>query len=151
MAQDAQSTDKLSRAERSEHMKRIRGRDTGPELAVRRLLTSLGVRYRLQYTKLPGRPDIAMPGRRKVVLVHGCFWHRHEGCDLARLPKSRRAFWVPKLERNRERDQENQGALEELGWESLAIWECELRDEAEVRSRLSEFVLDCRCTPLTSR
>src|SRR5664279_1164504 len=102
--------DTLTKAERSARMARIRGKDTGTELVVRSLIHSLGYRYRLHAKSLPGRPDLVFRKRRKVVFVHGCFWHRHDdpGCKLARLPKSRLEFWVPKLEGNRDRDRTNQ-------------------------------------------
>ncbi len=93
-------TDTLTPAQRSALMARVRNRDTGPERALRRLLTDMGYRYRLHYQRVPGRPDIAFPGRRKVIWVHGCFWHRHPGCPKATLPKSRQEFWIPKLAAN---------------------------------------------------
>lgn len=114
--------DPLSPKERSERMSRVRSRDTKPELVVRRLVHSLGYRYRLHRRSLPGRPDLVFPGRRKVIFVHGCFWHRHAGCHSGtRVPKSRLDFWLPKLESNRERDRVNQAALAELGWDALTI------------------------------
>lgn len=121
-------------------MSRVRGRDTGPERAVRSLLAALGYRYRLQYGKLPGQPDIAFPGRRKVVWVHGCFWHRHPGCSLARLPKSRLEFWEPKLEANLERDHKVQAMVTALGWSCLVVWECQLKDAAALEERLTQFL-----------
>lgn len=121
-------------------MSRIRGRDTGPERALRRLLTDMGYRYRLQYQRVPGRPDIALPGRRKVIWVHGCFWHRHPGCPKATLPKSRRDFWIPKLAANRHRDLVAQAEAEELGWDTLVVWECELRDPNRVVQELRNFL-----------
>ena len=101
--------DTLSKAQRSERMSRVRGKDTKPELLVRRLVHGMGYRYRLHRRDLPGTPDLVFPGRRKVIFVHGCFWHRHPdpACKLARLPKSRTDFWLPKLEGNRARDIEN--------------------------------------------
>ena len=113
-------TDTLTRAERSERMSRVKGRDTGPEWAVRRLVHGLGYRYRLHRKDLPGCPDLVFPSRRKVIFVHGCFWHRHPdpACKLARLPKSRLEFWVPKLERNRARDLHSQARLIDMGWQS---------------------------------
>ena len=123
-------------------MARIRGKDTGPERRVRRLLTALGFRYRLHYSKLPGRPDIAFPARRKVIWVHGCFWHRHPGCALARLPKSRIDFWKPKLEGNRRRDLRNEMEVRAAGWDTLVVWECELSGESSVVARLKGFLRD---------
>ena len=134
--------DTLTPTERSERMSRIRNRDTGPERALRRILTDLGYRYRLQYKRVPGRPDVAFPGRRKVIWMHGCFWHRHPGCKNARLPKSRREFWVPKLEGNRRRDLAKQQAAREQGWRTLVTWECELADPDQLAKRLTEFLDD---------
>ncbi len=108
--------DTLSPAQRSERMSRVKSRDTKPELAVRRLVHSMGYRYRL-HGKLPGRPDLVFAARRKVIFVHGCFWHRHSGCPNCRLPKSRLAFWKPKLEANKKRDRKNQQSLRRLGWD----------------------------------
>lgn len=121
-------------------MSRIRGRDTGPERALRRLLTDMGYRYRLQYKRVPGRPDVALPGRRKVIWVHGCFWHRHPGCPKATLPKSRQDFWIPKLAANRRRDLAAQAEVEELGWDALVVWECELNDLDGVALQLRRFL-----------
>lgn len=135
-------TDTLSPAERSKRMSLVRARDTGPEREVRKVLTELGYRYRLQYGKLPGRPDIAFPGRRKALWVHGCFWHRHPGCKLARLPKSRREFWTTKLEGNRERDQRVQAEVKAMGWRISVVWECELRNRERLSKRLREFLDD---------
>ena len=135
-------TDTLTPAERSKRMSLIRNRDTGPERALRRILTDLGYRYRLQYKRVPGRPDVAFPGRRKVIWMHGCFWHRHPGCKNARLPKSRREFWVPKLEGNRKRDLAKQQAARDQGWRTLVTWECELADPEQLAQRLTEFLDD---------
>ena len=132
--------DTLTPAERSERMGRIRGKDTGPERRIRALLTTLGFRYRLHYSKLPGRPDIALPGRRKVIWVHGCFWHRHPGCALGRLPKSKLDFWKPKLEENRSRDLRNEAMVRAAGWDTLVVWECELSNESSLVARLKGFL-----------
>jgi len=121
-------------------MGRVKGRDTGPERRVRDILRHLGHRYRLQYRRVPGKPDFAFPGKRKVIWVHGCFWHRHEKCLLARLPKGRQDFWVPKLEENRRRDLEHQEEARNLGWRFLIVWECELRNLTLVESRLRAFL-----------
>ena len=104
------------------------------------MLSGLGYRYRLQYSKLPGHPDVAFLGRQKVIWIHGCFFHRHEGCELARLPKSRLEFWQPKLEANRARDLRHEQDLDALGWSFLVVWECELRDRGALRRRLMEFL-----------
>ena len=132
--------DTLTPAERGERMARIRGKDTGPERRIRKLLTALGFRYRLHYSKLPGRPDIAFPGKRKVIWVHGCFWHRHPDCALARLPKSRLDFWKPKLEENRSRDLRNEAGVRAAGWDTLVVWECELSDESALVTQLKRFL-----------
>jgi DNA mismatch endonuclease (patch repair protein) len=130
--------DTLTPKERSERMGRIKGRDTGPEMVVRRLLHRLGYRYRLHARDLPGRPDIVFRRRKVAIFVHGCFWHRHPDpkCKLARLPKSRLDFWLPKLDRNRARDLENQERLQGLGWKVLVIWECQTGKIDELESAL---------------
>lgn len=133
-------TDTLTPSERSERMSLVRNKDTKPELAVRHLVHGLGFRYRLHRLDLPGKPDLVFPARRKVILVHGCFWHRHPGCYLARLPKSRLDFWVPKLERNRENDLLKHEELRRLGWNVLVVWECELRDLDGLTRKITEFL-----------
>lgn len=133
-------TDTLTPSERSERMSRIRNRDTKPELLVRRLVHSLGFRYRLHRLELPGKPDLVFSSRRKIIFVHGCFWHRHPDCSLARLPKSRLDFWVPKLERNRKNDLLKQDELRRLGWVVLVIWECELREHDGLKRKIMEFL-----------
>ena len=132
--------DNLSRAERSEIMARVRSTDTRPELFVRKLVYGLGYRYRLHARELPGHPDIAFRKRRKVIFVHGCFWHRHKGCALARLPKSRLDFWLPKLEGNRNRDEQNRRALLREGWKVLTIWECQLKSPERMGERIRRFL-----------
>lgn len=134
--------DALTPTERSERMSRVRSRDTVPELRVRRLLSEMGYRYRLHYKRVPGHPDVAFPGRRKVLFVHGCFWHRHPSpsCPLARLPKSRLDFWLPKLEGNRARDLSTQSELHKLGWQVYIVWECQLRDVEALRRALRRFL-----------
>lgn len=137
---DPSPLDTLSPAERSERMGRVRGKNTKPELVVRSLVHGLGFRYRLHGSQLPGRPDLVFTKRRKVIFVHGCFWHRHEGCPKTRLPKTRLDFWVPKLNGNRLRDEENQRRLLEAGWEYLIIWECEVRSREALTARVLEFL-----------
>lgn len=121
-------------------MRRVRNKDTKPEMLIRRLVHSLGYRFRLHYGKLPGRPDLVFPERRKAIFVHGCFWHRHEGCPRCRTPKSRLDFWVPKLEKNRLRDVENEAKLRELGWDVLVVWECEVEEAADLPGRIMTFL-----------
>ena len=134
--------DILTPEQRSERMSRVRGRDTKPEMLVRRLAHSMGYRYRLHRRDLPGLPDLVFPSRRKVSLVHGCFWHRHldPDCKLARLPKSKLDFWGPKLETNRERDERNIVLLGELGWDVLIIWECQTKNREKLQARIGEFL-----------
>jgi DNA mismatch endonuclease Vsr len=123
-------------------MGRVRGRDTKPEMVVRRLIHGIGYRYRLQARDLPGRPDIVFRKCKKAIFVHGCFWHRHPdpACKLARLPKTRLDFWLPKLEGNRRRDIANVERLEALGWQVLLVWECELRDREQLKNVLRRFI-----------
>lgn len=134
--------DTLSPAERSARMARVKGKGSSAEMTVRRLVHRLGYRYRLHGGKLPGRPDLVFPGRKKVIFVHGCFWHRHPDpdCKLARLPKSRHEFWIPKLEGNRARDLRQLEALEALGWRALVLWECGLKDEAFLENEIRTFL-----------
>jgi DNA mismatch endonuclease (patch repair protein) len=132
--------DSLTPEERSEHMRRIRKTDTKPEVRVRRVAHALGYRFRLHRRDLPGTPDLVFPRLRKAILVHGCFWHQHEGCRLARMPKARPEYWKPKLERNRARDKEARRALEAAGWRVLTIWECETTDLEALSERVGGFL-----------
>lgn len=127
---------------RSRQMSLVRAADTKPEMKVRRAVHEAGYRYRLHRRDLPGTPDMVFPSRRAVVFVHGCFWHRHPDsqCKLARLPKTRQDFWIPKLTRNAERDAEAISALEAAGWRVLVIWECETKDMDAVRSRIADYL-----------
>ena len=129
-------TDVYSAEKRSAVMRRVKGRDTTPEMTVRRALTRLGARYRLHRKDLPGKPDIVMPGRRLAVFVHGCFWHGHDCARGARVPKQNRDYWVGKVERNRARDDRSREALSALGWRVETIWECELKDAEALWKRL---------------
>lgn len=137
-------TDTLTPSARSARMARIKNKHTKPEMKVRKLVHSLGFRYRLHGKNIPGKPDMVFSGSRKVVFIHGCFWHRHadSDCSLARLPKSRLDFWKSKLERNAERDGENIELLRRAGWDSLVIWECELRDMGAVERKVVGFLCD---------
>lgn len=132
--------DRISRERRSANMAAIRGRDTGPELAVRRILRSLGIGYRLHGRGLPGRPDIVMHGRRSIIFVHGCFWHRHERCRYAYSPKSREDFWESKFAGTVARDLRNLRLLRESGWSVLVIWECETADVKVTKRRIISFL-----------
>jgi DNA mismatch endonuclease (patch repair protein) len=129
--------DILAKEKRSALMSRIRGRNTKPELAVRSLLHRLGYRFRIHVRDLPGWPDIVLPRYRLVVLVHGCFWHRHANCRFCYVPKTRVNFWRKKFEGNIRRDREVQLALKKIGWRVMVVWECELRDVQRLNKRLS--------------
>lgn len=125
-------TDVVSAQKRSEMMSGIRGKNTIPELQVRKALFSMGYRFRLHRKDLPGRPDIVLPGRRIAILVHGCFWHGHHGCRYAKTPSTRTEFWITKLESNRLRDTCDLNALRTAGWRTLVVWECFLRSPLRV-------------------
>lgn len=125
--------------DRSENMRAIRSKDTLPELAVRSLVHRLGYRFRLHRKDLPGKPDLAFPARRKVIFVHGCFWHCH-GCKPGLIPKSNSDFWLPKLRRNKMRDRRNLEGLAQQGWDALVIWQCELKDNRSVARRVKRFL-----------
>jgi DNA mismatch endonuclease (patch repair protein) len=133
--------DRLSPKQRSWNMSRIRGRNTRPELYVRSLLHSLGYRFRVNLPGLRGKPDIAFPKRRKVIFIHGCFWHRHQGCRFCYTPKSRHEFWKPKFARNVQRDTETTEQLKAEGWDVLVVWECEVKQNtSELKHRLVDFL-----------
>lgn len=132
--------DNLSAEQRSKNMRRIRSEDTAPEIALRGLIHGLGYRFRLHRRDLPGRPDLVFPARKKIIFVHGCFWHQHSSCREGRVPASRLEYWAPKLKRNQERDAENQSELREQGWTLLVIWECELRNQRTLSKRLRKFL-----------
>jgi DNA mismatch endonuclease (patch repair protein) len=127
-------------AERSRIMARVRGRDTQPELTVRRLLHAAGFRYRLHDPCLPGRPDIVLVRYGKVVQVHGCFWHGHRGCSRATIPATNTAFWKAKIEGNRSRDARVERQLRRWGWSVMTVWECQVRDLDRLERRLRAFV-----------
>lgn len=132
--------DTLSPEQRSERMSRVRAKDTKPELLVRHLAWALGYRYRLHGSNLPGRPDLVFSGRKKVIFVHGCFWHQHRKCKQYRMPRSRLDFWLPKLESNMMRDRVNKTRLTKAGWGVLTLWECELKDSDLVSHRIKGFL-----------
>jgi DNA mismatch endonuclease (patch repair protein) len=134
--------DSLTPERRSWLMSRVRQRDTGPEREVRRLIRSLGLRYRLNVTSLPGKPDIVFHGKRKAILVHGCFWHRHRGCRYATRPKSRLDYWDRKFERNTARDRRVLAELRKAGWQTLVIWTCQLQSSTRVMQRIVKFLAD---------
>lgn len=138
------SLDSPISSKRSALMASVRQKDTGPELAVRRCLHHLGFRFRLHRCDLPGTPDIVFPGKKKIIFVHGCFWHRHEGCKKATTPKTRAAFWMEKFEANKERDRRKLSELDNLGWRSLVVWECETKDLPALAARLRIFLESSR-------
>ncbi len=125
--------------DRSANMRAIRSEDMLPELTVRSLVHKLGYRFRLHCSELPGKPDLVFPSRRKVIFVHGCFWHSHK-CKIAHLPKSNLEYWRPKLQRNKNRDARNIKELEADGWKVLVIWECKTRNERGLRGQVRKFL-----------
>jgi DNA mismatch endonuclease (patch repair protein) len=132
--------DTLTPERRSANMARIRSQNTSPELTLRKLIHGLGYRFRLHRNDLPGRPDLVFPARKKVIFVHGCFWHQHGECREGRVPGSRLEYWGPKLRRNQERDSLAQSSLKQQGWRYLVVWECELKDEAAASHRVTQFL-----------
>lgn len=132
--------DSLTPDRRSWNMSRIRGSNTAPEKQVRSILHAEGYRFRLHDKTLPGKPDIVLPKYRSVILVHGCFWHRHAGCRLSYSPKSRIEFWQAKFARTVERDKENLACLNALGWKALVIWECQITDTEKLIARINKFL-----------
>lgn len=134
--------DKLSKERRSENMRKIRSKDMKPEMAVRKLVHSLGYRYRLHGKNLHGKPDLVFASRKKVIFVNGCFWHQHtaDSCLISRLPKSNQDFWLPKLQRTQQRDKEHLTNLKKDGWEVLVIWECQIKDLNAVKKKIIKFL-----------
>ncbi len=137
---DPGATDVYSPEKRSAVMRRVKATNTTPERTARRLLTRLGVRYRLHRADLPGKPDIVMAGRRLAIRIHGCFWHGHDCARGARVPKANRDYWLAKVGRNRARDADTGDALQALGWRVETLWECEMKDEAALSGRLAALV-----------
>lgn len=131
--------DRVDTETRSRIMRRVQGKNTRPELAVRSMVHRLGYRFRLHKGELPGRPDLAFPGRRKVVFVHGCFWHGHR-CKREKMPKSRVDYWNKKIAVNRARDARNLWGLRLLGWRCAIVWECEIKDAERLGRRLRKFL-----------
>jgi len=131
--------DSLTKAERSERMALIRNADTKPEMIVRRIVHGMGYRYRLHAKDLPGKPDLVFRSRKRVIFVHGCFWHQH-GCRQYRQPRSNKSFWETKLARNKVRDAEIRRKLHSLGWREMVIWECQLKNETILRNRIKHFL-----------
>lgn len=138
--------DRVPQEKRSEMMSRVRGKDSRPEMILRRLVSYLGYRYRLHRKDLPGKPDLVFPGRKKAIFVHGCFWHRHDCTAGRQIPKSRQEFWVPKLARNAGRDKEVQEMLHKMKWGVLVVWSCQLKEMDRLESILIEFLGPTRNT-----
>lgn len=134
--------DTISPDRRSANMRQIKSRDTKPELIVRKAAHRLGYRFRLHRKDLPGKPDLAFPGRRKIVFVHGCFWHQHNDgkCRHGKPPQSNKGYWGQKLANNVARDERNRETLGKLGWQVLIIWECEVTDPEALARRLTHFL-----------
>lgn len=126
-------------------MAAIRGKDTKPEMTVRRLIHGMGYRYRLHRKELPGKPDIVFVSRRAVIFVHGCYWHQHPdpACKSAHVPKSNLDFWNAKFDRNKARDERHRAALEAQGWRVLTIWECEVKDLSTLAEKIKLFLTSC--------
>lgn len=134
--------DKISPERRSENMRRITSKDTAPEMIVRKLIYSLGYRYRLHKKELPGKPDLSFISKKKIIFVHGCFWHMHNNpnCSDARIPKTRSNYWIKKLTKNVERDKKQQIKLKNMGWDILIVWECETKDIKSLKRKIVSFL-----------
>lgn len=133
--------DPLSKAQRSERMSRIKSKNTKPEMVIRRYLYHSGFRYRLHVKELPGKPDLVFKGRKKVIFIHGCFWHQH-GCKYYRMPHTKIEYWIPKLQRNVERDKNEIESLEKSGWNVLIIWECEIKHDLEkIKGKIYSYLV----------
>jgi DNA mismatch endonuclease (patch repair protein) len=132
--------DTISRERRGENMRRIKSKGMKPEMAVRRLVHSMGYRYRLHSKELPGKPDLVFPSLKRIIDVRGCFWHQHRGCIDSHVPKSNADYWGPKLERNKNRDRQNARKWQKLGWRQLTIWECEVSGVPALSAKLRAFL-----------
>jgi DNA mismatch endonuclease (patch repair protein) len=132
--------DFLTSEKRGQLMSRVRGRDTKPELAVRKMVRQLGYTFKTHRRSLPATPDIVFPKLRKTILVHGCFWHRHYRCKKASVPKTRALFWANKFRRNKERDRAKLRELRAQGWEALVLWECEIENPGKIRERIRQYL-----------
>jgi len=132
--------DVFSRATRSQIMSRVSGKNTQPEIVVRSLLHNMGYRFRLHRKDLPGKPDITLPKYKKIIFIHGCFWHGHTGCPRSKRPATNQKFWREKLDKNIERDKVTVNALRQLGWDVLTVWSCEVKDTNKLKSKLISFL-----------
>ncbi len=122
-------------------MRRIKSKDTKPEIFVRKMVYAMGYRYRLHAKELPGQPDLVFRKKKKAIFVHGCFWHQHEECKQGHIPKSNLPYWIPKLERTKKRDAGNLEKLKGLGWKILVVWECEVKEFTSLKARLQKFLV----------
>lgn len=134
--------DILTKEQRRMTMSRVRGKDTGLEIRVRKLIHKMGFRYRLQRKDLPGVPDISFPGLKKVIFIHGCFWHGHDCRQGMKRPKSNESYWLPKLDRNKLRDSLNLAKLNELGWKVLVVWECQAKKDENLSNIIKNFLME---------
>ena len=132
--------DRFTPSQRSSIMRKVKAKNTKPEIIVRNMVYSMGFRYRLNRRNLPGSPDLVFTGRKKAIFVHGCFWHQHQGCRHSTLPSARQEYWSTKLTANRVRDERTSALLMEMGWQVLIVWECELKDQDRVKGFLSDFL-----------
>ena len=139
-------TDRITKLQRSWNMSRIRSKNTKPEKTVGSLLHRMGFRYRLYRKDLPGKPDLVLNKYRTVVFVHGCFWHRHEGCKASRMPENNAEYWRNKFKRNLERDRYNENCLRKEGWNVVVVWQCELRDLNKLASELVKAIQNSMLT-----
>ena|SRR5271157_871644 len=130
--------DIYNREKRSQIMANVKSRNTKPEMVVRKLLFSMGYRYRINYSRLPGKPDIVLPKYHSAIFVHGCFWHHHKGCSKSKYPSTNHEFWVRKIVSNVKRDRKNIASLERLGWKVLVIWECETK-RADLHQKIQRY------------
>lgn len=133
--------DIYSPTERSERMSKIKAKNTKPEIIVRRLVHAMGYRYRLHLRTLPGKPDLVFAKKKKVIFVHGCFWHSHDGCKKARMPKSNIDYWSSKIANNKNRDKTNESLLEKIGYKVFVVWECQIKNEDNMKKVLNEFLM----------
>ncbi|MDP8234201.1 MAG: DNA mismatch endonuclease Vsr [Candidatus Saelkia tenebricola] len=131
--------DHLTLEKRSWNMSLIRSTDTKPEIIVRKLLHSLGYRFRLHKKGLPGKPDIVLKKHKTVIFVHGCFWHQHKGCKRSNIPKSNTSYWKPKLNRNVKRDKKHKADLKRIGWKTIVIWECETKNLGKLEKKIKKI------------
>lgn len=133
--------DIFSSEKRSSIMSNIRSKNTSPEIQVRKLIFSMGYRYRLHRKDLPGCPDIVFPGRKKVIFIHGCFWHGHQNCKASTLPETHKEFWKNKINSNQERDGKNINELENLNWKVLVVWQCEIKNISYIAEKINSFLI----------